>query len=638
MRRSARSPNPLASRSIVIILGILGILVVVIPITGGVLVGVRNLFTGLDEFPQASISTAADLVSEYCEISPEKAIEAYTAPNSFLFLVLTEMDPPSDWMTSPRGRKPEVGMVEEKDEEEWFASPFQSRRKSQEQQEEHATHLDVLIEVLARGAVEDAITFRNIGFPGEGWRQDLTGETATNDHKELFNSSTNLDSDDILEKISAIRPDLDDLTDLRSFLSDIAPEEGMDSFFSFLSRCELTLSSVPAPGALRFIRDLLKVLLQDVESNELPRSPFVTTYRQIDTWPSESLVFTFSNTAIGEVENPLQMSVWLPGDASGIRTAILWIQVLIGRTVFVLVLGMMAIWWAARPLRVLERSTRDAGLIIRTNDNVSGKLEDLAEELDPGSAGLWEQKTLLHEMSSLIREREEWVGVTLHDLKNDLKVIAVSLDELQEGAGFGNAAAPDSLKSIRKASGRIRSVLDNVTVYQRTLFGTPEAISKIDLGSVLDTIANDIDEMGGEIFCEETLLNVEGRSRALESALENLIWNAYHHGGGSIEIRLGLTDRDRKVVIRIDDDGPGIDDDEIDDLFKPYRQGKSRQRAAEAGFRGAGLGLTIAATVIADHGGEILIENREGEDESRAGLRVRVILPLSQEVGIPGDA
>jgi len=629
MRRSSRSPNPLSSRLIVIILGIL---VVVIPITGGVLVGVRNLSTGLGNFPQASISTAADLVSGFCEISPEKAIK-----DPFLSLAIPDMDPPSDWMTTPRGRKPEVGMVEEKDDEEWLASPFQSRSEPRKQQEEHATYLDALIEVLALGVAEEAITFRNIDFPGSGWNQLLTDKTTTNDHKELINSSTDPDPSDILKTISAIRPDLDDST-IHEFIHDIAPGPDMNSFSFFLSKCEWTLSSVPAPGTLRFIRDLLKVSLQDVESNNMPRSPLVATYRQIDSWPSESLVFTFSNTTMGDPENPLQMSVWLPGGASGTRIAISWTQVLIGWTVLILVLGMMAIWWATRPLRVLERSTRDAGLVIRTNDNVSGKLEDLAEELDPGSAGLWEQKTLLHEMSSLIREREEWVGVTLHDLKNDLKVIAVSLDDLQEGAGFGNAAAPDSLKSIRKASGRIRSVLDNVTVYQSTLFGTPEAITKIDLGSVLDTIANDIDDMGGEIFCEETLLNVEGRSRALESALKNLIWNAYHHGGGSIKIRTGLTDRDRKVVIMIDDHGAGIDDDEIDDLFKPFRQGKSRQLAADAGFRGAGLGLTIAATVIADHGGEILIENRVSEDGSRAGLRVRVILPLSQEAVIPGDA
>ncbi|MDE0304219.1 MAG: hypothetical protein OXI87_04945 [Albidovulum sp.] len=77
----------------------------------------------------------------------------------------------------------------------------------------------------------------------------------------------------------------------------------------------------------------------------------------------------------------------------------------------------------------------------------------------------------------------------------------------------------------------------------------------------------------------------------------------------------------------------GIDDDETEELFKPYRQGRNCHDDTGGAFRGAGLGLAIAAGVIADHGGEISIANREAADGSIAGLRARVVLPLFQDTG-----
>ncbi len=117
---------------------------------------------------------------------------------------------------------------------------------------------------------------------------------------------------------------------------------------------------------------------------------------------------------------------------------------------------------------------------------------------------------------------------------------------------------------------------------------------------------------------------------AMESAIKHLIWNAYHHGDGIIQIKIKLTNAGEKVTITFCDEGSGIDNDKIEESLKPYKYG-NRQNATKKEFRGAGLGLTIAADVIADHGGELLIENIQNEDGSRAGFRVHVGLPITQE-------
>jgi signal transduction histidine kinase len=72
-------------------------------------------------------------------------------------------------------------------------------------------------------------------------------------------------------------------------------------------------------------------------------------------------------------------------------------------------------------------------------------------------------------------------------------------------------------------------------------------------------------------------------------------------------------------VIRIDDEGPGIPEDQMETVFDPfYRIETSRSR--ETG--GTGLGLTVARTIVRAHVGEIHLENR-----ADGGLRVEVILP-----------
>lgn len=72
-------------------------------------------------------------------------------------------------------------------------------------------------------------------------------------------------------------------------------------------------------------------------------------------------------------------------------------------------------------------------------------------------------------------------------------------------------------------------------------------------------------------------------------------------------------------MVRIEDDGPGIPEPELEAVFEPFhRLEASRNR----GTGGSGLGLTIARQVIAAHGGTISLANRRG-----GGLTVTVWLP-----------
>jgi signal transduction histidine kinase len=106
----------------------------------------------------------------------------------------------------------------------------------------------------------------------------------------------------------------------------------------------------------------------------------------------------------------------------------------------------------------------------------------------------------------------------------------------------------------------------------------------------------------------------------LGRAVGNLIDNAIRYGGAAW-VRLS---RDiGEAIITVEDDGPGIPPGRLAEVFEPFVRGED-SRSAETG--GAGLGLSIAHSIVAAHGGAIVLENRAGR-----GLRAIVRLPVANK-------
>src|SRR5690606_42088932 len=89
--------------------------------------------------------------------------------------------------------------------------------------------------------------------------------------------------------------------------------------------------------------------------------------------------------------------------------------------------------------------------------------------------------------------------------------------------------------------------------------------------------------------------------------------------------RVSLARENREAVVRIVDSGPGIPEDELEDMFKTFTRGEA-SRSRETG--GAGLGLTLARAIAAQHGGRLVLTNRRGADGAIEGLEATFRLPL----------
>ncbi|MFD0988289.1 sensor histidine kinase [Methyloligella solikamskensis] len=147
------------------------------------------------------------------------------------------------------------------------------------------------------------------------------------------------------------------------------------------------------------------------------------------------------------------------------------------------------------------------------------------------------------------------------------------------------------------------------------------APERIRLDDLLKEIAGELRTQGRSVALGALPpLTVSGSTLALSRALRNLIINAATHGGGA---SIALIEDDGEAIVRIDDNGPGIPDDLLAQIFEPFFRVDPARRQNIAG---AGLGLTIAKEILQRAGGDVTIENKTSK-----GLRQTIRLPLASE-------
>ena len=108
------------------------------------------------------------------------------------------------------------------------------------------------------------------------------------------------------------------------------------------------------------------------------------------------------------------------------------------------------------------------------------------------------------------------------------------------------------------------------------------------------------------------------RKLALKRCFGNLIQNGLSYGKN---VYINISKTKNRLIIIIEDDGPGIPSDQYKNVFKPFfRIDKSRSQNKS----GIGLGLSISEDIIHSHGGNIQLS----ESNKYKGLQIKVSLPF----------
>jgi signal transduction histidine kinase len=144
-----------------------------------------------------------------------------------------------------------------------------------------------------------------------------------------------------------------------------------------------------------------------------------------------------------------------------------------------------------------------------------------------------------------------------------------------------------------------------------------EQARNVDLAALVESVCTDLDDLGEAVSWQpHEPAPLECRPNEIRRAVRNLVENAVAYGNRA---RVRLEERKEAYDIVVNDDGPGIPDDDRARVFEPFVRLET-SRNAETG--GTGLGLTLVKAIAEGHGGGIELENR-----AEGGLRARLRLP-----------
>ncbi len=278
---------------------------------------------------------------------------------------------------------------------------------------------------------------------------------------------------------------------------------------------------------------------------------------------------------------------------------------------FLLSMGIMAVIILAVSVWVVRRVTAPLAALSSAAERLGN---DLNAAPMPETGTIETRKasrafnTMQAQLRSLIENRTRILAAISHDLRTPLMLLRLRTESVED--------APERekmLATITEMDSMIAATLqfarDEVTVEPRR---------RTDLTALLASVIDDMADAGVPVVMEPAQPIVrECQPAALKRALTNLLDNAVKYGKRA---RAAIRAIPQAIEITIDDEGPGIPDDELTRVFQPfYRVEGSRSR--ETG--GIGLGLAIALSVIRANGGELTLSNcPEG------GLRASVTLPV----------
>jgi signal transduction histidine kinase len=271
---------------------------------------------------------------------------------------------------------------------------------------------------------------------------------------------------------------------------------------------------------------------------------------------------------------------------------------------FLVTISIALVVWTA--LRIVAPLSRFSAAV--ENFGLAGQAQLLTEE---GPAEIRLATAAFNRMSDriirLIDDRTQMMMAISHDLRTPLTRLRLRTEEV---------ASEDVRRGILRDIELMESSISEAVTSLRHV-SAREARVRADLPSLLESICSDFADAGFTIeYVGPGKLAATVRPHALTRAVTNLVQNATKYG---TRIVVRLQPEGKTAVIDVEDNGPGIRDEEKDAVLEPfYRSDPARQDPG-----GFGLGLSIAFEVARDHGGILTLHDCEPH-----GLRARIRLRI----------
>lgn len=241
----------------------------------------------------------------------------------------------------------------------------------------------------------------------------------------------------------------------------------------------------------------------------------------------------------------------------------------------------------------------------------------------------YEVRDLLEELELRIRERDQFLAMLGHELRNPLYAIVLA----SEHAELQDSRTADKMEIIRRQGRRLQRLVDDLLDISRVTRGKivlePRVLDLRDLvrrcvDEMAPTAQKESRELRTDLSDEPVLASIDGIR--MEQVLINLIANSLKYTKSGGEIIVSVTREGEDAVLRVTDDGDGIEPELLPDVFELFTQAGTRNDVHQGGL---GIGLTLVKSLVDLHGGRVEAES-DGHD---TGTTVTVRLPLCSSDG-----
>ncbi len=295
------------------------------------------------------------------------------------------------------------------------------------------------------------------------------------------------------------------------------------------------------------------------------------------------------------------LNVVVPGSRLFSSTTYIFILWMVGTSLVLFAVASIFMRNQVRPIRRLARAVESFGKGREPEQDF--KAEGALEVRQAANAF----NLMSERIRRQIRQRTDMLSGVSHDLRTPLTRMKLQLAMLGD--------SPETQELSVNVSEMEKMIQDYLT-FARGEGG--EKSIECDLSEVVKDLAATWQASGIALDCHaEGKIVTWLKPNAFRRCIDNLIANASRYGS---QVWLQAGKRGNAIEILVDDNGPGIPEQEREDAFRPfYRLDRSRNPSTG----GTGLGLSISRDVARTHGGEILLET-----SPHGGLRARVRLPI----------
>lgn len=268
------------------------------------------------------------------------------------------------------------------------------------------------------------------------------------------------------------------------------------------------------------------------------------------------------------------------------------------RIVAVLLVCLIAVRLCLRPLRRLADAARGLG----SNLEQPALALDGPEEVRQAALAF---NAMQQRLIAMVNDKAYFLAAVSHDLRTPLTRMRLRLERLPDD---------EQRERLRQNITQMDDMIGQVLDYLRA--GEQQNLQQVDLDRLVARLCADLASNAEPLPVHGKGGSLRADALLLQRCLQNLVVNALRYASQvSVTLETAITG----VYIHVDDRGPGIAPGLLATIADPFVRGEGSRNQASGGY---GLGLSIAQRIASSHGGELLLQNREG-----GGLRVSVLLP-----------